>query len=175
MEELKDWGNFYLIIGGAAGALIGLQFIFVTLLAETSRPRPAEAGAAFSTPSIVYFTEALFVSALISIPWKSFTGISVLWGLAGLFGLLYIGKVVRYIFKQKVYRPVFEDWFFHVMAPLVANLMMFVSAFLVHQEIEVSLSLIAIAQLILIFTGIHNSWDDLSYHVFEYNTGKGSS
>ena len=52
MSELTEWDSFYVIVGSAAGALIGLQFVVKTLIAE--RPKPAaEAGAAFGTPTIV--------------------------------------------------------------------------------------------------------------------------
>jgi hypothetical protein len=45
MGELNKWENFYLIVGGAAGALIGLQFVVVTLIADKPALRLAEAGA----------------------------------------------------------------------------------------------------------------------------------
>jgi hypothetical protein len=50
MAELAAWDSFYLIVGSAAGALIGLQFVVMTLVAATSQ-NAAEAGAAFATPT----------------------------------------------------------------------------------------------------------------------------
>ena len=40
MSELSEWDSFYVIVGGAAGALIGLQFVVMTLIAE--RPSPGD-------------------------------------------------------------------------------------------------------------------------------------
>ena len=37
MSDLAQWESFYVIIGSAAGALIGLQFVVMTLIAD--RPR----------------------------------------------------------------------------------------------------------------------------------------
>jgi hypothetical protein len=34
MPAFEEWESFYLIVGGAAGALIGLQFVVMTLLAD---------------------------------------------------------------------------------------------------------------------------------------------
>jgi len=34
MAEFAEWESFYVIVGGAAGALIGLQFVVITLLAD---------------------------------------------------------------------------------------------------------------------------------------------
>ena len=34
MSPLDQWDNFYMIVGTSAGALIGLQFVVMTLIAE---------------------------------------------------------------------------------------------------------------------------------------------
>ena len=34
MTGLAEWGNFYVIVGSSAGALIGLQFVVITLIAD---------------------------------------------------------------------------------------------------------------------------------------------
>ena len=54
MVQLKEWENFYVIVASAAGALIGLQFAVMTLIAERPPARAAETGAAFATPTIVH-------------------------------------------------------------------------------------------------------------------------
>jgi len=33
MSEFTEWESFYVIVGSAAGALIGLQFVVMTLVA----------------------------------------------------------------------------------------------------------------------------------------------
>src|ERR1700740_3209668 len=71
MPELSAWDGFYGIVGSAAGALIGLQFVVMTLIAERPPLRAAEAGAAFATPTIVHFGTALLLSALLRAPWQS--------------------------------------------------------------------------------------------------------
>ena len=35
MTALAGWENFYVIVGSAAGALIGLEFVVVTLIADS--------------------------------------------------------------------------------------------------------------------------------------------
>jgi uncharacterized membrane protein YdcZ (DUF606 family) len=86
MPELAEWDSFYLIVGSAAAALIGLQFIFMTLLAN-SRQRPGrEAGAAFGTPTIVLFCVVLLISALVRAPWKSIAPVAALCTITGIIG-----------------------------------------------------------------------------------------
>src|SRR5437868_4078712 len=117
MSELTEWDSFYVIVGSAAGALIGLQFVVMTLIAD--RPKPAaEAGAAFGTPTIVHFSIALLLSAVLRAPWQAITAPAVLWGLIGFIGVIYTAIVARRMKKQPVYRPCFEDWLFHAALPL---------------------------------------------------------
>ncbi len=70
MTALDRWENFYVIVGSSAGALIGLQFVVITLIAGRPIARgEAQAGEAFSTPSVVQFGVVLLLSALVSAPW----------------------------------------------------------------------------------------------------------
>src|SRR5436309_1728247 len=58
MSELAEWDSFYVILGSAAGALIGLQFVVTTLIAQRPRVRGPEMAPAFLTPTIVHFGAA---------------------------------------------------------------------------------------------------------------------
>jgi hypothetical protein len=121
MTELTQWDSFYVIIASAAGALIGLQFVVMTLIAEKP-PKDAErAGAAFATPTIVHFSASLLVSALMRAPWPAIVFPAVLFGLIGVGGLAYCSIVARRMKKQVAYQPGFEDWLFHVVLPLVCH------------------------------------------------------
>ena len=73
MSELAEWESFYIIVGAAAGALIGLQFVVMTLIAERPPRHAAEAGAAFASPTVVHFGAALLLSAFLRAPWQTIT------------------------------------------------------------------------------------------------------
>jgi hypothetical protein len=48
MTPLAGWQNFYVIVGSSAGALIGLQFVVITLIADMPMARgQAQAGSAW--------------------------------------------------------------------------------------------------------------------------------
>jgi hypothetical protein len=115
-ELLTEWDSFYVIVGSAAGALIGLQFVVMTLIAD--RPPTPAAGAAFATPTIVHFGTALFLSALQRAPWQIITIIAALWGLLGFIGIIYAVIVARRMRVQTFYKPDYEDWFFYALLPL---------------------------------------------------------
>src|SRR5262245_65003485 len=95
MSEFAKWDSFYLIIGSAAGALIGLQFVVMTLVAQRPPVRAAEAGAAFATPTIVHFGAALLLSALLRAPWQSITLAAAVVGVVGVIGVAYALIVAR--------------------------------------------------------------------------------
>lgn len=128
MIGFNGWGGFYLIVGGAAGALIGLQFVVMTLIAERPPLRAAEAGAAFATPTVVHFGAALLLSALLRAPWSSVRTPAVLWDLVGVSGVVYIFIVIRRMNVQTTYKPDFDDWFFFVLLPLASYGLLVLSA-----------------------------------------------
>src|SRR5215467_16320030 len=96
MNLLSGWENFYVIVGSSAGALIGLQFVVITLIADVPLVRGQElAGAAFATPTIVHLSSVLLLSAILSAPWPGVAGAALLWALLGAGGILYELIVAR--------------------------------------------------------------------------------
>jgi hypothetical protein len=167
MSEFAAWNSFYVIVGSAAGALIGLQFVVMTLLiADIQRLRTPEAGAAFATPSVVHFGVVLLLSAVASAPWHALSAVAVLWGFVGLSGIIYAVVVTRRLRRQTAYRPVCEDWLFHVVLPFAAYAVLVGSAYVALSHARPALFLVGAAVLLLLFIGIHNAWDAATYHVF---------
>ena len=167
MSALTDWENFYIIVGPSAGALIGLQFIVLTLIADMpADSTDMEVSGVFTTPSVIHFSTVLFLSAIVSIPWGSLIAVAVVWGLIGLIGMGYVILVTRRLQRQKAYEPVFEDWLFHVLLPLAAYVMMVLSASVARSHEKCALFGLGAAALLLLFTGIHNAWDLVTHLIF---------
>jgi len=167
MTILDGWENFYVIVGSSAGALIGLQFVVITLIAARPIARvDALAGGAFATPSVVHFGVVLLLSAIASAPWKEIIAVAVLWGSVGVCGVVYVVVVARRMRVQSAYRPVFEDWLFHVLLPFAAYAVLAISAYAADSYVRPALFLVGAAALLLLFIGIHNAWDAVTYHVF---------
>jgi nucleoside recognition membrane protein YjiH len=170
MTALAGWTNFYVILGSSAGALIGLQFVVLTLVSNmpigTDLTGGAEAGQAFATPTIVHFGTVLLLSALLSAPWHSIALPAALCGLVGLIGVVYVAMIVRRMQAQTVYRPEFEDWLFHVLLPLAAYATLAASEYASLSYAHGALFGVGAASLLLLFIGVHNAWDGVTYHVF---------
>src|SRR4051794_5002291 len=109
MKQFAEWDSFYVIVGSAAGALIGLQFVVMTLIAQKPVRDMQRAGAAFATPTVVHFGAALLVSALMRVPWPALLFAAIAWGITGACGLVYTVVVGRRMVTQNAYRPAFED------------------------------------------------------------------
>jgi hypothetical protein len=166
MPELAQWDSFYVIVGSAAGALIGLQFVVMTLIADAPVLPAAEAGAAFGTPTIVHFSAVLLLSALLQAPWPTIAPVAVLCGAIGIGGIAYTVFVIRHVRRQTVYQPDLEDWTYFVLLPFVAYVILAISAFATRTYATDALFGVGGAALLLLFTSIHNAWDSVAYHVF---------
>jgi hypothetical protein len=167
MNALDAWDNFYVIVGSSAGALIGLQFVVMTLIADIPRSgSDTQAGLAFGTPNVVHFGVVLFLSAIVCAPWHGITVIATLWGLLGIGGVVYAAIVARRMRRQTTYKAVFEDWLFHFLLPLAAYALLAASAAVAFARERPALFALGAAALLLLFIGIHNAWDTVTYHVF---------
>jgi hypothetical protein len=167
MTALGAWANFFVIVGSAAGALIGLQFVVMTLINNIPIPQGSVPAAnTYTTPTVVHFGVVLLLSAIVSAPWEALETVTSVWGLLGVIGTAYIVVVAWRLRSQTVYQAVFEDWLFHVLLPFTAYSMLVVSACAVYMNARSALFVLGAAALLLLFIGIHNAWDLVTYHVF---------
>jgi hypothetical protein len=166
LPELVEWESFYVIVGSSAGALIGLQFVVLTLIAEKPQLATAEGGAAYLTPTIVHFGTVLLLSAVLRVPWHGIGAFATAWGLVGLAGIAYVAVVNLRIRRQELYQAQLEDWLFHALLPFAAYGLLALSALAASSHEREALFGVAAAVLLLLFCGIHNAWDVVAYHVF---------
>src|SRR6266550_3261618 len=154
MEEvarspLVVWENFYVIVGSSGGALTGLQFVVMALIAEAQKRSTAREIDAFGTPTIVHFCAVLLVSAIMSAPWHGLSNVSLAIGACGVTGVAYGLIIVRRARSQTGYRPVFEDWLWHAVLPLIAYALLLVSAILLRGYSHRALFVMAATALLL--------------------------
>ncbi len=163
--QLTAWNNFYVIVGSSAAALTGLMFVVITLIAGTRRQRSGEAIGAYSTPTVVHFCVALLVAAILSAPWPTLGNAGTLLGLTGLGGVAYVVIVLRRVRRQTAYQPVLEDWLWHTIFPLLAYAAIVIAALVLVDNPSPALFITGGATILLVFIGIHNAWDTVTYLV----------
>jgi len=164
---LSTWQNFYVIIGSAAAALTGLMFVVVTLISGSRVSRASEPIAAFSAPSVTHFCVALLIAAILCAPWPMLWNAGVLLGLCGLWGIAYVAIVLRRMRRQEHYTPVLEDWLWHTIFPFISYTALVVAAILLLAGATPALFITGGATVLLLFIGIHNAWDNVTYLIVE--------
>ncbi|HEU4563994.1 MAG TPA: hypothetical protein VFS05_05060 [Gemmatimonadaceae bacterium] len=160
---LSGWESFYVIVGSSGAALIGLQFVVITLIADTRTPGTAGSISAFGTPTVVHLGGALLISAIMSAPWPTLLSLAIVLAACGIIGVGYAATVVYRARRQTTYKPVFEDWLWHAILPCSVYAALLLSAVLLRPSTRGALFAIAGTALGLLLIGIHNAWDTVTY------------
>ncbi|MEP6742744.1 MAG: hypothetical protein ABJB61_09620 [bacterium] len=166
-SPLAAWQTFFFLVGSSGAALTGLQFVVIALIAESQRRATTREIEAFGTPTIIHFCAVLLIAAIVSAPWRGLLGVSLSLGACGLFGVVYGLIVVRRAGRQTSYRPVFEDWLWHAALPLLAYSLLLIAATVLRSYPHRVLFVIGATSLLLLFIGIHNAWDTVTYITIE--------
>jgi hypothetical protein len=165
---LTRWVSFYAITGTAAASLTGLQFVVIALVAQI---RPSKSGGggidAFSTPTIVHFGTVLLLSAVLCAPWEGLWGVAGIIAVCGAAGVGYTCLVWRRARRVAEYSLVLEDWLWHIILPLTAHMLLFAAGLTLVPRPAGALFVIAAAALLLLFIGIHNAWDTVTFLVIQ--------
>ena len=162
---LSHWEGFYVIVGSSAAVLTGLQFVVITMIAESAHRLQTGTRqiSAFATPTVVHFCAALLIAAVLSAPWSSLSGPAWTLRIVGLIGFLYGFVVIAQTRRQKTYRPLASDWIWHTVFPPIAYVALLIAAISLPQNGDGSLFVIGAASVLLLFIGIHNAWDTVTY------------
>ena len=90
-------------------------------------------------------------------------------------GATYVVIVLRRVRRQTDYQPVLEDWLWHTVFPLVSYTALVVAALLLPSYPAAALFVIAAATVLLLFIGIHNAWDNVTYIALELSRPQNTS
>lgn len=161
---LTPWSNFYVMTGSSAAALTGLMFVVITLVTRSERVRRSQDGiGTFSTPTVMHFCAALLVSAVLNAPWRLLLHPGIVIGLVGLCGVVYILRVMYRTTRLTSYKADVEDWTWYSILPLLAYGAIFAGGIALAGVPEKALFAIAGGVVLLIFIGIRNAWDIVTF------------
>ena len=154
----EHWSDFYILVGSAAGALIGLMFVVVTLTSGMDRDQALRGASRYMTPTVTEFTAVLLTAAFATAPvdpaWQR-------WGLAVL-GLVLAAwalfNVWRMLFRPLGTQPThWTDPWFYAVAPAASYVALVVVAC---AGSAIGVGAVAAAILVL---GIRNAWDLITW------------
>ena len=166
---LRDWQNFYMLMGTAAATLTGLMFVVTTLIAgiDAHLSTLNAAVSAFNTPTVVQFGAVLLLAGILSAPWQTFSSLSLLLGLLGLGMVSYSIIVLRRMWRVPHYQSTLEDWLWYLALPLLAHVSLIVAAFVLPANPAPALYIVGLAMILLLLVGIRNAWDMVTFLAVE--------
>ena len=164
-SALTHWESFYVIAGSSAAALRGLMFVVITLIADSKRPPTLKEINGFATPALVHFSAVLLISAALSAPWRDARLPASILGVSAVAGIAYMIIVLRRLLQPTDYQKALEDWIWHVVLPVLAYLILLVAHMALRHDHGWALYATAAVALLLLFIGIHNAWDSVTYMI----------
>src|SRR4051794_7218405 len=113
----EGWESFYLLVGGSAGALIGLLFVVVTLTSELDPKRTTAGSKIYVTPTVFHFGTVFFISAAGLMPHTASHVMALAVGVPALCGILYSLLSVWRLTRRLPDPPHWSDWFYYGVFP----------------------------------------------------------
>jgi hypothetical protein len=160
---LARWANFYVIVGSSAGALTGLQFVVIALIAQSGRAPSRGEIRAFGSPTVIHFCAALLIAVIMNIPWLAAAHLAACLGALAVIGAIYSSTVIVHARKQDGYHPDAEDWIWYLGLPLLSYIVLGAAAILAWSLAVWSLFVTAAISVLFLFMGIRNAWDTVTY------------
>lgn len=156
----EGWDSFFLLIGGAAGALIGLLFVVAGLTTSLDRESRLRGASLYLTPVVFHFAVVMVVSGVALAPRLHPIHLAAAIGLCALVGAVHLGVVAHSIGSKKTPAPQhWSDVWCYGIAPLIVYLALGAAAFAAGQTFSWAPYTVAAAALALLLIGIRNAWD----------------
>ncbi len=167
-ELLREWRDFYTLIGTASATLVGLMFVAVSIGTAIFNEGRRAAVTAFITPTVMHFAAVLFACLLATMPSHTKYTFGGLLGAGSLAGSVYCGRLVVQMIIRRRFKIDLSDRLFYSFLPLAGYLLALIAAVLLFSHTSViSADLIAAAVLTLLFAAIRNAWDMMVWIVIE--------
>ena len=146
----QDWDNYYLMIGSAAGALIGLLFVVATLTAGIETSQAKRGADAYMTPTVFHFGVVVVISAIAAVPRLSDREAGFVVAVCAVAGLVYAAtSFVRIVEAKAVPRPHWSDKYYYALVPALAYVALAGSALAAWRSADFSARAVAGSALIL--------------------------
>jgi hypothetical protein len=154
------WDNYYLLIGGAAGAIIGLLFIVSTLRTNIDRDRALAGSSVYMTPVVAHLSIVLSISALASAPGIAAPLAAAGVGLCAVIGVICQVRVGWLLRNGKFFQNAhWSDLWWYGVWPGVIYLALGASGAALCFAPWAATYGVAASLLALMLISIHNAWD----------------
>jgi hypothetical protein len=157
---LRQWHDFYALIGTASATLVGLMFVAASIGAGVFTRQHQAGVRSFLSPTVVHFSAVLVICLLGTIPTETWILIGVFLTWTGLIGLAYSGWTLRRMIKHGLIGSIdVIDRLAYALLPIVAYLLVIAAGVNLCRQSEAGLNVLAAALILLLLIGIRNAWD----------------
>jgi len=153
--NMGDWNNFYLLIGGTAGTLIGLIFVVYSLGVERAQAGDSDRTRLFVTPILAHLGSLLLIALALVAPISALTRALAV-GVIGCLGLAYVANLA--LISRKQIDPAERDILWDTVLPIAAYACLTAAAMAWALTAPFAYALAAIATVLLLVIAVRNSW-----------------
>jgi hypothetical protein len=153
---LQDWHDFYVVIGAAAGALIGSLFVVASLGLGYLNPSRTTGMRVFLTPIIAHVAGILVACAALVAPSTTILSLEEMAGIGALGGVIYAAVICRNAWGMEVGK---DDRFWYGVVPVIAYAVALGAAAMLVAGRPAGLVILAAAVVLQLIAAIRNAWD----------------
>jgi hypothetical protein len=157
-QALKEWHEFYLLLGTAGATLLALLFVACSLGVGYLTDDRQAGTRMFMSPVVIHFSAVFFISAIALVPSHHTPFFAFLIGATGVVGI----AVSSVITVQILLSDLTEYWRDHLAygaLPALAYIALLVTAVMIYRGSDLALDVLAGALLMLAIINIRNAWD----------------
>lgn len=171
---LRDWHDFYALIGTASATLVGLMFVAISLGVGVYSAERKTGLRTFVSPTVVHFSAILVTCIVISAPSHSWDSLGGLLLAGGCGGLAYSCAVFVVMGRGGLTATLdLEDRIWYALSPIAGYLLVTAAAMGLLLAKPESLELLALALVLLLMVAIRNAWDITVWVVLRPRGGQG--
>ncbi len=157
-DALKEWHDFYLLVGTAGATLLALLFVAVSLGTGFLTEERRAATRTFMSPVVIHFTSVFFVSAAALLPWHHAMSFAALIAATALIGASISTYITIEVVRTDMTNYV-EDYLAYGVLPGLGYIALLAAALSIYLEKDFGLDVLAGALLLLAVVNIRNAWD----------------
>lgn len=152
------WEDFFLLVGTAAGGLIGLLFVVSTLTAGAQSGRAQRGAKLFMTPCVFHFAVIMSISAAAMVPIATSQAVGAVLTTAAFVGLIYMARIMSSLRKGDATEHWTDFWYYGA-APFACYMGLAAIAAGVWFNVRIAPASVGTFLLVLLLLGIRNAWD----------------
>jgi hypothetical protein len=158
VDALKEWHDFYVLVGTAGATLLALLFVAVSLGVGFLTQERQLATRTFMSPVAVHFTSVFALSAVALFPRQQTKIFAAVIGATALIGAIISAYITIQVVRTDMTNYV-EDYLAYGVLPGLGYLALLAAAVLIYLEHDFGLDALAGALLLLTIVNIRNAWD----------------